>query len=127
METSCLFDIPFYHFSIPTSLPSTIDPALAITTFRSKRPLLLNLVRHCLSSLANSLLSESIISQDAYEKACNQSLGPTERTTALLDCVESRIEVIPASFSKVVHILERLDPFVEIAAKELVQSYCELL
>ena len=99
---------------------------MAITTFRSKRPLLLNLVRHCLPSLANSLLSEFIISHDVCEKACNQNLVTTERGRALLDCVESRIEVIPASFSKVVHILE-LDPFVEIAAKELVQSYCELL
>ena len=111
-------------FCFSTSLPSTIDPTVATNALRKKRSLLLNLIRHCLPSLANSLFADSIIPQDVCERACNKTLTSSERGVALLDCVESRIEALPSDFTKVVHILEA-EPFLAPGVKELCESYCE--
>ena len=107
-------------------MPGNIDPAAAVSSFRSQRGLLLNLIRHSLSTLANSLYAQRIISHEVYEKACNENKGTSERCTTLLECVEDRIRVRPSYFNKVVNILES-DPFLEDLAEELVQSYRELV
>ena len=112
----------FFCFSI--SLPSTIDPTVATNALRKQRSLLLNLIRHCLPTLANSLFAESMIPQDVYERACNQTSTSSERGVALLDCVESRIEALPSDFTKVVHILDE-EPFLAPGVEELRKSYCE--
>lgn len=113
-------DMPFlFLFS---SLPSSIDPKAAVGCFRSQRGLLLNLLRHCLPTLSQSLLAECLIPRDVYEKANNQFLGTSERTGALLDCVEARIECLPSDFLKVVSILES-EPFLRSLADEMVQHY----
>ena len=96
---------------------------MAVDFIRSQRDLLSNLIRHC-PSLAESLYSKSIISGDVREKACNQSLGSSERGGALLDCVEARVMAVPSDFAKVVNILEA-EPYLRFSAEELVKSYCE--
>ena len=112
------------YCSVSTSLPSTIDSTKAVSAFRSQRTLLLNLIRHCLPSLANSLLAEFMIPQDICEKACNQNLGSTERGVALLDCIESQLEAKPSDFTKLVDILKS-EPFLTERAEKLVEDYCE--
>ena len=97
---------------------------MAVDSIRSQRDLLSNLIRHCLSSLAESLYSKSIISGEVREKACNQSLGSSERGGALLDCVEARVMAVPSDFAKIVDILEA-EPFLSSSAEKLVKSYCE--
>ena len=106
------------------ALPPTIDSMVATNAFRRQRDLLLNLIRHCLPSLANSLLAQYIIPQDLCERACNPILGSAERGGALLDCVQARIEAVPADFTKVLHILEE-EPFLRSQATDLIQSYSE--
>ena len=113
-------------FSQFPSLPPTIDPTLATDALRTQRGRLLNLLRHCLLGIADSLFSERIIPREVHEKAGKQLLDSTERGVALLDCVESRIEIVPSDFTKVVHILEA-EPFLESLAKDLIQSYCKCM
>ena len=86
---------------------------------------MLNLIRHCLPELANSLYSEYMIPRRAYELACNENKSPSERGVALLDCMEARVEAVPSDFTKVVHILEA-EPFLESQALQLVKNYCKL-
>ena len=105
-------------------LPANIDPAAAVSSFRSQQEMILKLIRNCLPTLATSLYSQRIIPQDVKEKACNENRGSSERAGALLECVEARIEVQPSDFTMVVHILES-DPFLEVLAEELVQNYRE--
>ena len=97
---------------------------MATNAFRKQRSLLLNLIRHCLPEVANSLFAEYTIPQGVYELVCNGNKDASERGVALLDCVESRIEAVPSDFTKVVDILEA-DGFLEPGAEELVKSYCE--
>jgi hypothetical protein len=89
-------------FNSTPSLPSTIDGSVAASAFKKQRECLLNLIRHCLPSLANSLVSDGIISQDVCERACSQSMTSTERGVVLLDCIESRLEAVPSDIVKVV-------------------------
>ena len=112
-------------YSFGSSLPSTIDPAVAISALRSRRTYLIRLFRHCLPSLSNSLLSESIIPREVCEQACNQTLGSTERVGSLLDSVESRVEVVPSDFTTFVHILES-ERYLESLAEGLVNAYSKL-
>ena len=107
-----------------STLPPTIDPAVALHCFRSQRGVLLNLIRHCLPSLANSLLAENIIPQDLCERACNQCLGSGERGGAVLDCIEAAIQAVPSDFTAVVQILES-ERFLRSQAEKLVEIYCE--
>ena len=95
-----------------------------MSALKTQHTLLLNLIRHCLPSLASSLLSESMIPQCICEKACNQSLGSSEKGVALLDCIESHFEAEPSDFVKLVDILES-EPFLTKLAEKLVKSYCE--
>jgi hypothetical protein len=97
---------------------------VATAAFREQRELLLKRIRHCLPSLANSLLSQWIIPQDLCETACNKTLTSTERGVALLDCIESSIEAVPSDFTKVVHIL-KADGYLESLADALIKSYCK--
>ena len=106
------------------SLPTTIDPIKAVGAFKKQRPSLNILIRHCLPSLTQALLSESLIPQDVCDKANNESLGITARSAAVLDCMESRIQAVPSDFTKIHHILES-ESFLESQAKELVSNYCE--
>ncbi len=113
-------------YSRSASLPSTIDATLAVQAFTSQRCLLLNLIRHCLPSLANSLLAKCMIPRDIYKKACNETRGSSERGVTLLDCIEARIELVPSDFTKVLRILQE-EPFLEELADGLIHSYCEFI
>ena len=112
------------YCSVSTSLPSTIDSTVAIKAFRSQHALLLNLIRHCLPSLASSLFAEFMIPQGVYDKAGNQSLSFTERGKDLLDCVGLKIEESSSNLEKVVAILES-EPYLRSQAEQLVKNYCE--
>ena len=113
-----------FWYSIPPSLPSAIDPTLAVNSIRSQRDLLFKLTPHCLPSLAESLYSQFIISQDVLDNVCNQSLAIGDRVRALLNCIEGRVDAVHSDFTKVVHILQS-DPFLSHGAEMLVKSYCE--
>ena len=65
-----------------------------------------------------------MIPQGICEKACNQSLSSNERGVALLDCIESRVEVKPSDFVTFVNILES-EPFLAEQAGKLLERYCE--
>ena len=97
---------------------------MAVKSFKSKFSVLLNLIRHCLLSLAAALFAEGLIHEDVYEKACNETIDPDSRSVAVLNCVEDRIEAVPSDFTKIVSILES-EPFLREIADELVQSYCK--
>ena len=84
----------YLFYSRPCIL-STIEPTVAVQTFRSQRGLVLSLFRHCLISLADSLYASSIISQEVYDRACNEYIGRNQRCAALLDCVEARVGLVP--------------------------------
>ena len=104
------------------SLPSTVDLTVALRAFRSQRVLLLNLIRHCLPTLANSLLAQNLIHKDVYEKVCSDKNPSSERGGALLECLEDRIEAFPASLLKIVDILKS-EPFLQEMADDLVHAY----
>ncbi len=96
---------------------------MAVKSFRSKFNVLLNLIRHCLLSLATALFAENLIHEDVYfEKACNETLSSDSRGVAVLKCIKDRIEAVPSDFTKIVSILES-EPFLRETADELVQSY----
>ena len=97
---------------------------MALDAFRSQHDTLLDLIRHCLPSLASSLYGESLIPEVIKEKACNQNLGSVERGMALLDSVRSKLMEEPSEFSKLIVILES-DPYLKSQAEKLVKSYCE--
>jgi hypothetical protein len=97
---------------------------VATAAFREQRELLLNLIRHCLPEVANSLYAKFMIPRRVFDLACNDNKGPSERGVALLDCVESRIEAVSSDFTKVVHILEA-EPFLESLANALIKIYCK--
>jgi hypothetical protein len=97
---------------------------VATAAFREQRELLLNLIRHCLPEVANSLYSKFMIPRRVFDLACNDNKDPSERGVALLDCIESRIEAVPSDFIKIVHILEA-EPFLESQAHALIKSYCK--
>ena len=112
------------YCSVSTSLPSTIDSTVAIKAFRSQHALLLNLIRHCLPSLASSLFAEFMIPQGIKEKACKDNLDSNERGVAVLDSVQSKLEEEPSDFNKFVIILES-EPYLRSQAKQLAKNYCE--
>ncbi len=93
-------------------------------SFGSKIKILLNLIRHCLLSLATALFAENLIHKDVYEKACNETLPSDSRGVAVLNCIKDRIEAVPSDFTKVVFILES-EPFLREIADKLVQEYCK--
>ena len=98
----------------------------AVSAFRGQRPFLLNLIRHCLPTLTNSLHAKGMISRDVYEIASNDSKEISKRGVALLDCIETRLQVYPADLAKLVELLEA-EPFLRSLAKDLLQSYSECL
>ena len=113
-----------YIYFSSSQLPGVIDPTVAVKSFRSKINVLLNLIRHCLLSLAAALFAKGLIHQDVKRKACNETIDPDSRSVAVLNCVEDRIEAVPSDFTKIVSILES-EPFLREIADELVQSYCK--
>lgn len=90
----------------------TVDPVMAASFFKTQRNLLLNLIRHCLFTLADRLYSKCLIPQEAYDEVCNENLNKTRRGGVLLDCIEARLAAVPADFTKVVTIFES-EPFLE--------------
>ena len=117
----------YYYSLISCSracLPSTIEPTVAVQTFRSQRGRILPSFRHCLLSLATSLYAESIISQEVYDTACNENKDKNQRCVALLDCVEARVELVPLDFNKVLHILQS-EGFLVSLADSLIKTYSE--
>jgi hypothetical protein len=105
---------------------STLDRTVATAAFRKQRVLLLNLMQHSLLQISNSLLAESIISREVYKLAINEKKGCSERSVALLDYIDSRIEAVPSDFTKIVNILKAV-PFLEPLADAMTKSYskCE--
>ena len=97
---------------------------MAVKSFRSQLKVLLNLIRHCLLSLATALFADGIIHQNVYDKACNETLTFDSRGVALLNCIKARIEAVPSDFTKIVSILES-EPFLRESADGLVQNYCK--
>ncbi len=95
---------------------------MAVKSFRSKFNVLLNLIRHCLFSLAAALFAEGLIHEDVNRKACNETIDPNSRGVAVLNCIEDRIKAVPSDFTKIVSILKS-EPFLRDIADELVQSY----
>ena len=67
-----------------------------------------------------------MISEDVYEIVCNDSKEISKRGVALLNCIETRLQVYPADLAKLVELLEA-EPFLESLAKDLLQSYSECL
>ena len=112
------------YCSVSTSLPSTIESTVAIKAFIYQHALLLNLIRHCLPSLASSLFAEFMIPQGVYDKSGNQNLDFTERGKDLLDCVRLKIEESSSNLKKFVAILES-EPYLRSQAEQLVKNYCE--
>lgn len=86
---------------------------------------MLNLMRHCLPSLCNSLRSKSLIPPDIHEKALNRIIGSSERCVTLLDCIEAKLSVEPSAYTTIVHVLQS-EPYLQVLAKQLVQNYCNL-
>ena len=122
----CSFRVIDFYYSIFSSaqLPATIESTVAVAAFRSQREGLLKLIRHCLPSLAQALYAQELIPEDTRDETTNKSVKMSERSVALLDCLEARSEALPADFIKIVHILES-EPFLESMASQLVHSYCE--
>ena len=67
-----------------------------------------------------------MISQDVYEIASNDNKEISKRSMALLDCIETRLQVYPADLAKLIELLEA-EPFLRSLAKDLLQSYSECL
>ena len=97
---------------------------MAVATFRSQRDLMLNLIRHCLPSLANSLYAKAMIPSEIYERACNETRGRSERGVALLDCIEAKLEMGPSNFTTIINILQQ-EPFLKELADKLIHTYRE--
>ena len=108
------------------SLLAVIDGGVAVKALRSQRVNLLNLIRHSLLMFTESLRAEGIISQEVYEIACNDSKEITKRAVALLNCLEDRVEAVPADFTKLLDILQA-DSYLDPLHKYLLQSYSECL
>jgi len=96
----------------------------AVYSLQSQRELLLNLIRHCLLSVSNSLWTKQLISQDVRESISNNFIGSNQRSVLLLQCIEAKIKTDPSAYVHVIDILES-EPFLESLAGELVRSYCE--
>ena len=120
-----MFTYFFLYFS-SSELPGVIDPTVAVKSFRAKFSVLLNLIRHCLLSLATALFAESLIHEDVYDEACNETLSSDSRGVAVLNCIKDRIEAVPSDFTKIVSILKS-EPFLREIADELVQNYCKYM
>ena len=102
----------FYMFSFSTSHQ-------VVKCVRSQRGLLVNLVRHCLPTLAESLYAQSLISRDVHEKVFNQNFSCNERSATLLNCIEDKVEVDPSVFSKIIGILKS-EPYLSSLADHLI-------
>ena len=120
-----LFQLLCIRRSYSSTPQPTIDSTKAASFFRSQRSLLLNLIRHCLFTLADELYSKCLIPQEAYDEVCNENLNKTRRGGVLLDCIEARLAAVPADFTKVVTILES-EPFLELPARQMVKDYGKL-
>jgi hypothetical protein len=97
---------------------------VATAAFREQSPLLLNLIRHCLTDISVTLFAEKMIPRRVYDLACNEAKDPSERGVALLDCIESRIGAVPSDFTKIVSILKE-ERFLESLANAVIKSYCK--
>ena len=117
-----IFIVCFRSFTWP---PSIIDAKLAAETFREERIDLLCLIRHCLPKIANALLAKGMISREVCDTACNVNKDATDRSVALLDCIESVLKVAPCKFFDLVEILKS-EPFLELLAKRLINNYSKL-
>ena len=80
------------------------------------------IIKHCLSSLTNSLYARSLITDEVYEKASNETLGKTERAKAILDCLEDKFRMKSSNFTVAVDVF-RSDAFLESLADKLIKSY----
>ena len=108
------------------SLPAVIDGVVAVNALRSQRINLLILIPHSLLMLTESLNAEGLISREVYEIVCNDSKEVTKRTVTLLNCLEGRVQAVPADFVKLLDIL-LADSFLDPLHKYLLQSYSECI
>ena len=103
-------------------LPVTIDPVKAVSAFKSQLGKLSTIIRNDLTNIAIKLYADSIIPQKTLDEATNRSLGKNDRTVALLNAIEAKIEVRPSDFTKLVNILDS-EPYLSTLAEGLVHSY----
>ena len=103
-------------------LPATIDPVKAVSVFKSQLGKLSTIIRNDLTNIAIKLYADSIIPQKTLDEVTNRSLGKDDRTVALLNAIEAKIEVRPSDFTKLVNILDS-EPYLSTLAKGLVHSY----
>ena len=82
------------------SLPAVIDGVVAVNALRSQRVNLLSLIPHSLLMLTESLNAGGMVSREVYDIVCNDSKGVTQRAVALLNCLEGRVQAVPADFAK---------------------------
>ena len=109
-------------FTSSSLLPDTIDPVKAVNAFKSYRGKLSTIIRNDLTNIANKLYADSIIPNKTLNKAINSSLGEDDRTVALLNAIEAKIEVRPSDFTKLVDIVDS-EPYLSTLAEGLVHSY----
>ena len=98
---------------------------IAGDAFRSQRDVLIYLLQHNLTYIANKLYTKSIISRSLQTRAMNQLHDPIDRTVSLLSVVEDKIRTEPYVFTELVAILES-EPKLRSPARELVEQYCQL-
>ena len=108
------------------SLPAVIDGVVAVNSLRSQHVNLLSLIPHSLLMLTESLNAGGMVSREVYDIVCNDSKGVTQRAVALLNCLEGRIQAVPADFAKLLDILH-VDSYLDPLHKYLLQSYSECL
>ena len=108
------------------SLPVPIDSTVAVNFFRSQRDVLLNLLRHCLPTIAGKLYAKFLSPQDVHDDALNRNLKSSERVTAVLDCIEARIKFVGADFKAIIDIFNS-ESFLQSPTKEIIRKFCEFL
>ena len=111
-------------FILLIRLPVTIDPVKAVSAFKSQRGELSTTIIHndLITNIANKLFVKYIIPKKTFEEAINTSLSKTDRTVALLNAIEARIEVQPSDFTKFVDILDS-ESYFSTLIERLVHSY----
>jgi len=88
---------------------------------------MLNLFPNCLPQLASHLYAECIITKEVFKNARHVNRTDSEKSEALLDCMESKIEDDPSYFKKIVDILKSKDLDLESVAEALMERYCEYI
>ena len=98
---------------------------MASETLRAWRIEVLNGIQPELYGIASSLFAMKLISKEVFDKALNLNISSAEKGVTLLDCIESRIEVVPSDFARFVLVLEEQRYMMNLT-QELIKTYCKL-